>query len=604
MNNPQPSPQQEYDSALQAFKQNDLPHAIFHLAYALQADPTNQQWRELLDKIIKKAGNKAGELVQPDENQGMHFSHGAVLAYIQASQGDINMALGLLSQVHGAIPENIYVPWVVEWLQASEKSGGLFKKADPLNVDTVTTYLMRDMQKYTSGNPIPDPIKAYYNQMLPALEKVREQNQDHAFYHAIFSSLLRRIGYPKKALEYAMRGHQLQPHQLTALMVALVYREQQDFDTALDWYRTSLQHNPTDVATHLDIADMFIHMNRRADAIDYYRRATRLEPDQPWATPHLYYYSYFEEKDPQHLEDLKTYAEQHPDNQLAMHLYQRLQAYINMKPYVNYIPTPAEAGLNALLQIDEQLGEKTLKSEDFKLTLSLLESPSVSTVFERYFIEEGGEEKPDFTIIVSDIQQPDPRQPISKVPYLLWTYDGKTPVKNLPAPSPKLAEAVGKIAVQEFEIDRWQSLAQQLAGQLTEKHIQQLLAVMLYPPQSQPPHRVWDWVYRVQLASALTIAYIGEDWEKSERRKALISLAFGPMDWTIDAGLFALAKLAQADPNIAGEVVKVYRRVYGNMPSSGHISYIYALTELGLKLPSLPSDFRQQLEQLKRDWFD
>lgn len=603
MNHPHPTPEQEFQSALNAYKQKDLPHAVFHLAYALESDPTNPQWRKLLDQIIKQAGDKASQLVQPDENQGMHYSHGAVLAYIQATQGNYDGALQMMSQVHGAIPYNVYLAWVAEWFEASAKSGGLFSKGKLVQADVAMNYILRDMQKFTSGDSIPDDQQAIYNKMLPVLETIRQQNKQHAFYHAVLSSLLRRIGHIDKALDYAMQGHKLQGHQLTALMVALVYREQQDFESALTWYKKTLTYNPTDVSVHLDVADMFIHMNRRADAIDYYRRATRLEPDQQWATPRLYYYSYFEDNDPEHLEDLKLFVQRYPENTTAREMYQRLIAIINSKPYVNYIPSPAEASINALQQIMASNGDKKISSKDFKLGLSMLESPSVTTVLEQYF-RANGEQNPSFAISVGEIQEPDPRRPMSKVPFLLWAYQGTTPVRNLPKPSPKLAQAIGKIASEDFEIDRWRGLARQLASKCNDNLMPQLLAVMLYPPATNPNFQIWDWVYRVQLATALVIAYVGTEWENSERRKALLSLAFGPMDWTTDAGLFALAQLAQSDPKIAGEVVKVYQRVFDKMPTTGHISYVFVLTALGLELPSLPPQFRQQLEQLKQGWFN
>jgi len=597
MNHPNPTPEQEFVTAQHLYQQGDLPHATFHLAYALMSDPMNEQWRGLLDTLIKQSGDNANQLIQPDDTGNIHFSHGAVMAYIHASHGDYDSALRLISQVHGAVRHNVYLVWVVEWLTSHPN-------VETTEIETITMYVMRDMQNYTSGRPIPPEQQAQYNQILPALEAIRKKNSTHGHYHSILSSLLRRIDQIDTALTYAKQGYQLKPEYLTALMVALVYRDSQDYENALSWYKTSVTHNPMDVPVHLDIADMFIQMNQRADAIDYYRRAMRLDPNNSWATPHYYYYSYFEDKDTQHLDDLKTYAEQHPDIELAQNLYQRLMHYINAKAYVNYIPTPAEAGLSALRQIDEQKGKGALKSKDFNMAISALESPSMRTVFEQYFIEDGGEDKPNINVTVSEIQQPDPRQPMKNVPYLLWKYEGTTAIKNLPVPPPKIAEAVGKIAYEQFDIDTWRGLARQLSGTLNEKHIPQLLATMLHPPTSQSPYRVWDWLYRVQLASALVIAYIGTDWKGSERRKALLSLAFGPMDWTTDAGLFALAQLAEADPEIAQEVVNVYRTVYSNMPKNGHLSYISVLTELGLNLPSLPDTFRQQLEQLKQDWFD
>ena len=65
----------------------------------------------------------------------------------------------------------------------------------------------------------------------------------------------------------------------------------------------------------------------------------------------------------------------------------------------------------------------------------------------------------------------------------------------------------------------------------------------------------WDWITAVQIASALTIASLGDKtvWEGSLRKAALTSLIYGPTDWSGAAALIALAVLANQNKRVAIE---------------------------------------------------
>ena len=85
MPQPDPSPEQDMAIARDALAKNDLPHAAHHIAWALQADPENQDALGLLDQIIAAAPDAAALVPM---QSSMSSAEAAVHAYIRAEQGD------------------------------------------------------------------------------------------------------------------------------------------------------------------------------------------------------------------------------------------------------------------------------------------------------------------------------------------------------------------------------------------------------------------------------------------------------------------------------------------------------------------------------------
>src|SRR5262249_59670266 len=129
-----------------------------------------------------------------------------------------------------------------------------------------------------------------------------------------------------------------------------------------------------------------------------------------------------------------------------------------------------------------------------------------------------------------------------------------------------------------------------------------LLATMVYPPGVARVDRPAAWVYRVQVAAALVLAHLDGGWEDSVRRKALLALANGPMDWTVDAALVALASLARDEEDAAAEVARLFRELRAGAAADGTVSYYPALLWCSLRLPDLADDERDELRQRLQRW--
>jgi tetratricopeptide (TPR) repeat protein len=126
----------------------------------------------------------------------------------------------------------------------------------------------------------------------------------------------------------------------------------------------------------------------------------------------------------------------------------------------------------------------------------------------------------------------------------------------------------------------------------------------VYPPAVGRVERPAGWVYRVQVAAALVLAHLDGGWEDSLRRKALLSLANGPVDWTVDAALVALSALAREEEDAAAEVVRLFRELRKAAPADGLICYHGALLWCSLRLPDLEDEERDDLRRRLRAWQD
>jgi hypothetical protein len=257
-------------------------------------------------------------------------------------------------------------------------------------------------------------------------------------------------------------------------------------------------------------------------------------------------------------------------------------------PYFGYLPEPAEIAT-------ERLRAALAKGEDLAalgpLVLTTVEAPSNYLAFDALRRLE---------VSVAHIPTPDPRVPRRPVDFLLWRFDDVKPKVAVPPPHPAIAWAVVEIAAQPYQLELWVKQAARLAQQLQPGHAADLLATMVYPPRPPQVQRPWTWVYGVQLAAALVITHIDDGWHGSVRRKALLALANGPVDWTTDAGLVALTVVALDDEEAAEEIAEVFRQMREELPQDGMVCHRRALLYGSLRLPNLGAAERAAIRQQLR----
>lgn len=579
--NPQPefTPEQEFDIAKEALAQRNPGHAIFHLSHALSHQPQNQEYLTLLNRIIQNTRDPL-TLVQTDERGGMDFANAAVRAYIHAQLNQYQEAIGLMSQILRATPVKQYLPWVAEWLSRPER------------VDRVTADVMIQLMMSISAlfGDFVDTAqnKETIEKLFPAITRSRKQHNQNGIFAGVSSILWRKTGHHDEAVAIAQAGYETTPEYMTAVFLGGALKAKGDLQNAITSFKKALEYRPEDIHIRMDIADNLCKLGEVAEGLDYYQHVLNSDPNHPWAKPYYLFYQARLTNEQTWVDQLDAYVDANPTNTEAANLLARL----TRKPYINFLPEPADATINVLKQISQQNIDGITQ-----LAVNCLESPSARLALDLYMSGKGNGKS--VKVGVAEIQKPDPRYPQRDVAYLLWKYDGVDPLPAVNPPSPKIAQAISAIAAQPFHITKWSSLARRLGADSDPQSLNDLLGVMVHPPECPQDIPLWIWIQHVQVAAALTIAYIDNSWDDSLRKKALFSLALGPMDWSVGAAVLALTQIALEEPQTEAEILALFTQIFGNLPRPGAIPYIDTLVLCLLRMPQLDAKARKELELLQ-----
>jgi hypothetical protein len=264
------------------------------------------------------------------------------------------------------------------------------------------------------------------------------------------------------------------------------------------------------------------------------------------------------------------------------------------EPFVNYLPEPSDALINLLRGIIKDGGDLA----KFKVGLSSLEAPSARLAIQLYQIEKYGQA--DLVVEVAAIQQPDARIPHKPVDFVLWEYKGTEPQTSLHLPSSHVSETISQLAQMPYLPQKWADQGSKFAKDLGVDKANELLAVMVHPPARLSQFPIWEWLPRVQVASAYVIARLDSGWDNSIRHRYLFSLARGPMDWSVEAALLPLAYIAKTEPSVRNSIAELYFELLHGMPRPGGIPYrdalLWSISEI---IESIP-DSTLQIKLSKR----
>jgi len=218
---------------------------------------------------------------------------------------------------------------------------------------------------------------------------VLNQFPREGFLAGITSTVFRKLGQHKRALELADKAYSLQPGDMTAIFQAGAYRALGDVDNAVATFQKALQHNPSRYHIKLDIGDLLCDEGKIKEGLQYYDNVLKVEPQQSWAYPSALYYRFALDENSKWQQELEAYAAAHPENNRATHMLRLFELFkIRQQPYRLYLPEPSEATIAILKQIQDMPGDKLNKpgSADnvFKIGLSSLEAPSSRLALETF----------------------------------------------------------------------------------------------------------------------------------------------------------------------------------------------------------------------------
>ncbi len=594
--NQENSPEQDVALAKQAYAAGDLKHALHHIGCALASNPMHPEWMQVLNTIVGAAPDPL-KLVEIEGDTS--FIDAANRAYVLAWVRRWDEALDLVTDVAEIRPDIPYMLWCEWWLS---QPGVLTS----MTLDSIVGGIVVDIMKIAASCPAPT---AKDDPRLPTLESsarimtgIRSVHQREGMLWFASSMVARRLGQQAEAQQFAQHAYQIDPSWKSAIGVANALRDAKQIDQAAQWFRKALEHDKSDVSAHLDMGDMFLDANRLDDAMREYEHAERKQPDHPWATASMYYIRWKQNGDPNQKLALLRLTEGGKRNDRARELCDLIDP---PALYVNRLPHPADASSNALNDIFQQMFQNPAKhhGSTVKLDMSHVESPSVVASF--WLQMEMWGPQVGFDYQVRKIQEPDPRQPKTQVPFVIWNWEGTQPRPNVPRPSGNVVHAIHELASEPFNLDTWLPIAQRTAQKLGPGAVRDLLATMVYPPR--PPGSNWRvlaWVQRAQIASALVISQLDNTWHGSTRQQALMSLLYGPTDWSTGAAMVALGVLARQDPQIRGEVNQAFTWMMSQVPKEGFCCWELPLVQTWLTFPDLDDVTRKRLEDYKERIFD
>ena len=610
------TPEQDIEIAKEALAQGDAKHAVFHIAWALATDPLRREWLTVLDQIL--AGNHDPARLAPIEEEAS-FAMVAVHAYILGrKRGTLDQAIGLLLQVFAVRPDIPYLAWAIDWLQKSEaldsfELTALFPGIKSILGRFPGTIIRSEEDRALLENllPLTQQLWEMRDQLVPPPRRgwsrwfpwKRDERKPldpkvHGFFLFFLTSVVRKSGRFDEALRLSEDAFRQVPCYTTAIGLAMARAARGEIDQAVAAYAESERHDPGNVSGLVDAAELLWENRRPREAEELYKKILRKNPDDPRAAPSYYYLRYISSDfDLTWIENLRDFVEAHPDHEQGQGLLRSLI------PYFGFLPSPSDAFVNVLRKITESLRNQPTAPDDGPFTLNYrvsgLEAPSNRLALGLLLRRFG--KRMDLNATVESIAVPDPRLPLGRVPYQLWRYEKTEPIPVLPPPPEDVSEAVAALAASEYDFTEWAKSASKQGSALGTDRVDDLLGVMVHPPTAPDSIDPWDWVLRIQLAASLFVIGLDQGWTGSLRRKVLVALVNGPMDWSVGTAIIAVSYLAASDPTIAAEAIELFRERLRNMPGEGYVCYAVPLFVSMLELPGVSGEERAALRAKLRE---
>jgi tetratricopeptide (TPR) repeat protein len=544
--------------------------AALSLLKALSLVPTHERARASLAELVDATPDPE-RLIDPATHAEAALALGAFCAERRGAPDDALAALlALLSQR----PLSPFATWAEQLLRSYREA------ADPSQLVSFLGARLAEAPGVVVEEATP---RRALEALIPLTELAARVSPQHPGLLVLCAALLRKAGRSTKALALAKAAEALEASWKTAIGVAMAHRARGELSLAIAAYERALEHDPDDLSARLDVADMLLEHHRLEDASLAYQRVLDSAPEHPWATPSLLYVDALLDTAHERAKKLADYATQHRENARAASLTSDLRA--RKTPFIGYLPTPRSQLLPLVMHEPPDAGV-------IDLHLSALEPPSALIAVKQQLYAMG--QTPQLSLTVGRIPARDPRMPRAPVRHVLWEYEGIDPRPIPPRPHAAVSLRLAALAGPARPLSAMWQAARTVAIAVAPR-AQDLLGVMVHPTPALWGRPSWGWIQRLQVAAAFTIARLPGTWAGSFRQEALTSIAWGVSDWTVEAALCALARLAHADPEAAESIRDLFRAVLGDTTPASAQCFDYALVCNALFLPNLTPDERRRL---------
>ncbi|MCC2668491.1 MAG: repeat protein [Armatimonadetes bacterium] len=556
---------------------NNLAHGASHLANLLGFDPGNPEWVDLLHRYLAAAGPNPEKLIPRGEEA--YYTTEALRAYLWHREGRLADACELLASVARAKPDSRYLEaWALDWL---EPAGAVESLPEQTGLFLFSQVLNRFPEaRLTSARRLREIRR--WSRLCDRFARVYPGDGMTGMLRA---GLFRKAGLFEEAEAVVRPALERTPSWHLATALGLILRQKDDVDGAEQAFELALRLDPTDMSARLEAGDTFFERELWQRALGWYENALKKERRHEWAHPSALFCRWMLTEDERHLKALI---------ELANKGNGRAQQLVN-QAYVIALPEPVDATANVLRQLRDSLAEQAEQGPggSVKLSISSIEAPSNTLAFQLEMAALGADLQLETE--VEAIPQPDPRQPITEVRYLLWRYEGTDPFPALPPPAPDVVEQIREIALAPYDEDRSWAAASHAAEALGPDRAGEILAVMVHPPPVPEGSTALAWLPRVQQTAAHALAHLDEGWDGSVRREALLSALHGPQDWATIAAIRALARLGQENEAFSPQIGEAFQLLADHRPEPSYCCWEYPLYQYWVSLPHLFPGEREEL---------
>ncbi len=575
----------ELQDAKREFAEGNVEQGLIHISRAIAEQTDNAEFLTFLDEIIAKTPEIETLSIFREQTE---FALAAVKAYILAKSDKFDDALSLLFQVVMTRPEIKYLQWVIKWADVPD----FHKIVAPHKLCTYITDTVLNLPDLGEQNRI---IRELWEEIFSIIENFRTFYPDDDYLAFLHSISARRACKYDDAIEIAEVEFEKKQNYMTALAVANAYRDVGKIKKALEFYGKCLEFEPENIELKNDMAEMLCSSERIDEGIRLFEEVLEVEPENALAKPSFYYYQYLSTKDVDWRNKLERFSMAHPDFEHAAKLVD------SVTPYVGFLPEIREATIDIMRQLAKKFRDAA--DDDFKgkinIDLPYPEYPSSRLSAEMMLALHDWDIPLIFS--VQNVPTPDPRDVRGKPEYRIWVYKDGQPMPVVDAPTSEISRIIANIAVTSFNIHNWCEIAKAEAVELDSDELPSLLGIMAHPPMPHPDYEVWDWIFRVQLAASLIIAYIDDGWDNSLRKNVLFSLLHCAADWTVSTAIIALTELALDTSEIRAEIVDEFVELLDNKPNAGYWCVEYPLVTNLLRIPGLDDKTREFFEKYRSD---
>lgn len=571
--------------AHRALGEGDLGHAAFHIATALATDPRNAEAVAVFDGWFAACDNALG-LVTKRENENWEGWF-AMRARTYAKLGRSENALPLLTKLAAAAPEKAYL----SWLALIPNPGQVSDEAAESAAVELLQLANAIPEPLASEHPAQDTVAAALG-LLADWREVKRQLPAPLHATAIF---LRKLGKLEEALTAARALYDLRPDWRSIGTLTATLRASGDLEGALEIARRGTALAPPDsrAAMSLDVGDLCLDLDRVSEARHAYAAALALEPENAWARSSFPYARFRELGDEVDRATLRQWSLEHPDDGRAFWLLSEIGEPLLEQPFV-----PSDATVGVFRHLHKSFLNDPPTSGPISMSMALSAPEGPSNMLARGLLERAFGQRIEIELSIDSSPTPDPREPLPGADVFLWRRAGDDFEAALPPPDATVQREVGLIAATPYRLDLWAERARILGEALGPTRVGDLLASMVHPPplpsaRYDPPR----WVQSVQVAAALTIRYVDRCWEGSTARATLLSLARGPVDWSVTAAIVALMWTARHEPQSVTEIEALFAELRRRESRTAGCTYDVPLRQAWLLLPGVSVEMRATLQR-------